>query len=138
MKKFAFILSISLFTIIGAMAQCDSTVMLHTVRQEMLNEKDEVIDNEDDAAKIDIGKDTIIITKDNGENIMTASIVKKDCKWKDRLKDGKSTYDIKIAFPDGTESAGTGVLEGKEGNLHFLLTIEKMQGRKIKAYIDKM
>ncbi|MHA4845542.1 hypothetical protein ACX0G7_15315 [Flavitalea antarctica] len=138
MKKLVIIISAWLLTMNVAFGQCDSSFVLHTVKQEMLNEKDEVVDNEDDAATIDISSNKIVITKDNGENILTATILKKDCKWKAALKDGKSAYELSVSFPDGRESKGTGTLEGKEGNLHFVLTFEHMQGKKIKAYIDKI
>lgn len=139
MKKFSLIIFVCLLAALGSIAQCDTSALdLHTVRQDMLNEKDSVMDAQDDAAKINIGKEQIVITKDNGENIMTATIIRKDCKWKEKLKDGKSVYDLKLVFPDGNESTGTASLEGKDGNLVFLLTFERLQGRKIKAYIDKM
>jgi hypothetical protein len=138
MKKFTIIFFACVFATAISYAQCDSTLALHTVKQEMLNDKDEVVDNEDDAAKIDISKDKIIITKDNGENILSATILKKDCKWKSTLKDGKSTYDLSVSFPDGKESKGTASLEGNDGKLYLVLTFDHMQGRKIKAYIDKM
>jgi hypothetical protein len=68
---------------------------------------------------------------------MTAMFLKKDCKWKDALKDGKSTYDLSVSFPDGRESKGNATLEGKDGKLYLVLTFEHRQGKKIKAYIDK-
>jgi hypothetical protein len=138
MKKFVVILAACLFTINAAFAQCDSSFVLHTIKQEMLNEKDSVVETQDDAAKIDISTNKIVITKDNGENILSATIIKKDCKWKEALKDGKTTYDISLIFPDGNESTGTAWLEGKDGKLHFVITFERLQGKKIKAYIDKM
>lgn len=138
MKKFAIIFFACIFATAISYAQCDSIPALHTIKQEMLNDKDEVVDNKEDGAKIDISKDKIIITKDNGENILTATILKKDCKWKTALKDGKSTYDLSVSFPDGRESKGNASLEGNDGKLHLVLTFEHMQGRKIKAYIDKM
>ena len=87
-----------------------------------------MVEYENDAAKIDFSKDKIIITKDNGESIMTATILKKDCKWKDALKDGKSAYDLSISFPDGRESKGTALLEATDGKLHLVLTFEQTTG----------
>ncbi|HTE26088.1 hypothetical protein [Flavitalea sp.] len=138
MKKFAIIFLACIFATAISYGQCDTTLALRTIKQEMLNDKDEVVDNKNDPAKIDISKDKIVITKDNGENIMTATILNKECQWKEALKDGKSSYDLSVTFPDGRVSKGTGALEAKDGKLYFVLTFEHIQGKKIKAYIDKI
>ncbi|MET0244347.1 MAG: hypothetical protein ABW174_12800 [Flavitalea sp.] len=133
MKKYILGLAITLVAGVSALAQCDSTISLKTSRQERLNDKDEVVKAQDDVATIEITKEKIVITKDDGNNIMDATITKKSCDWKSFLKDGKATYEIRITPPEGEVKEAKAWIEATAGKKTFYIL---MNDRKIKAIID--
>ncbi|RYF96794.1 MAG: hypothetical protein EOO02_21655 [Chitinophagaceae bacterium] len=88
---------------------------------------------QDDVATIEITRDKIVITKDDGSNIMDATITKKTCDWKTFLKEGKATYELKITGPDSEEKTAKALFEATAGKKSFYII---MADRKIKAIID--
>ena len=134
MKTFIFLL-ILLVTHNVVRAQCDKKVLLTASQTNYLDSSGAIERTVDEKSTIRINKSEIVIVVDD-ENKMVVNIKSNTCKWDTPFKQGKSVIKGTATQESGGTVNVTMDLEGKDGKVMLLFTIE---GRptKIKVVTDK-
>lgn len=136
MKTILFSFSL-LFSAVLSFAQCDKEVKLITSKTEYLDAAGVVQRTVDEQSTIDIGKTDILIVPGNADQKMIGTIQSTTCTWSVPYKEGKSVIKALFAKEPGQQMHVTITIEGKEGQLTFLMEIAEMPDRKIRVWVEE-
>lgn len=116
-------------------AQCDKNITLSASKTEYLDDAGTVQHTADETTSILISKDSLVITPSSAPAPMAGAITSQTCNWTTAYKEGKSV--IKAKLSDGNNVMNlTLTIEGKEGKVNVVATIEEMQGQQIRVAVD--
>ncbi len=128
----ALIVSITLQTTVNA--QCEKKLSLTSSKTEYLDTSGAVRKTMDEETEITITEKTITISPAS-DHTMTGTILSAKCEWKIPFKEGQSEF--KTEFEDQGEKKNiTIVLEGKEGKVSFLVTVDDASNKRIRVWAD--
>lgn len=134
MKRFALV-ALLLCGAFAGFAQCDKKVVLTASKTEYLDASGTVEKTEEETTDIQIFKDSLVIAPASAPAPMTGTISTHACNWSTAYKEGKSV--IKAKLNDGSNLVNlTLTIEGKDGKVHVLATIDEMPDRQIRVTID--
>lgn len=138
MKKMLFSFAIFLLAATAGIAQCDKYVIYHSDQQERISEDGTVMDNKTDVLSFEFTKEKITVNHAEKAGALTATIKETTCQWKDIYKEGKAIYKVEFQKPETSETTeGTMTVEAKEGKLHILIEMARLDGKKIKVLVNK-
>ncbi|RYG40562.1 MAG: hypothetical protein EOO01_27060 [Chitinophagaceae bacterium] len=126
-----------LFCTILSFGQCDKEVKLTTSKTEYLDAAGVVQRTVDEQSTIDIGKTDILIIPGNADQKMIGIIQSTTCTWSVPYKEGKTVMKALFKEPSGEERHVTLTIEGKAGQLTFLMEIAEMPDRKIRVWVEE-
>lgn len=138
MKKFLSLVVVLLLAASAGFAQCDKAVVYHSDKQDRIDAQGEVVGNTADVIRLEFTKESISVGVNEKTVEVTASIKEVDCQWKELYKEGKAVYKVTFQKPEtGETSEGSLTIEGKEGKLTILVEMARMEGKKIKLFVNK-
>ena len=138
MKKIILSFTVLLLAATATIAQCDKKVVYHSDKQEMISPGGDVVDTKTDVLSLEFTKEkiTVSIAEKTGE--LMATIKETTCEWKEIYKEGKAIYKVTFQKPESGETTeGSMTVEAKEGKLHILVEMERLEGKKIKVLVSK-
>lgn len=138
MKKFLSLVVVLVLATSAGFAQCDKPVVYHSDKQDRIDAQGEVVSNATDVIRMEFTKDQVVVGVNEKTEEVTATIKEVDCQWKELFKEGKAIYKVTFQKPDsGETSEGSLTIEGKEGKLTILVEMARMEGKKIKLFVNK-
>jgi hypothetical protein len=139
MKKIVLFASAVLLTVTTVVAQtpCEKKVVYHSESQEMISEAGDVGDTKTDVADVEVSKESVIVNIEGKGTKLKGTVKEIDCAWKKPYVDGKAVYKVTFAKDDGEMSDGTLTVEAKEGKITLLFEITAMNGRKLRALVNR-
>lgn len=139
MKKMMLAVIVLFITITTAIAQtpCDKKAVYHSERQELLDTDGQVVDSKSDVVDIEVTKEAISVKVNDKDGELTGTVKEVACEWKTPYQEGKATYKVTFAKGNGESSEGSLTIEAKEGKVTALFAIEAMNGKKLRAIINK-
>lgn len=138
MKKMLLSFAVLLLAATATMAQCDKYVVYHSDKLEMIGESGDVIDTKTEVFSIEFTKEKITVTVPDKTDALTAIIKETTCQWKDIYKEGKAIYKVEFQKPDtGETTDGSMTVEAKDGKLHILVEMARLEGKKIKISVNR-
>src|SRR6476620_9026712 len=140
MKKVLFLLM--LLTILGIVfsyAQCGKKQLITSGKTEYLDANGNVQRSVDENVTIEYDKSQITINIDapEGTNNMSGPIKSDSCTWTIPYKEGKSVIKALVSDARGDQKNLTITIEGKDGKLSFLASVEEVPDTRIRLTIDK-
>jgi hypothetical protein len=119
-------------------AQCNTSSVFTSSKTIYLDSLNSVVRTMDEFTTIEISKTEIIISPGNeGNRIMKGVFKSNACNWKVPYKEGKTMIRTAIADPGEEPGLVTVTIEGKEGVVSLLFTIDKEPNKRIKVIADK-
>ena len=118
--------------------QCNKRVTWYGSKAEMLGDSGQVIDTKQGGIEVEV--DSVRITvriKENAADSLGGKIKSTTCEWKDAYKNGKSVYKTELVTTNNASSEGSFTIEGVDGKITILMDIARMDGKKIKIYVDR-
>ncbi|MHA4845818.1 hypothetical protein ACX0G7_16710 [Flavitalea antarctica] len=127
-----------LLTTGGLNAQCDVNSVFTSSKTLYLDSNNTVMRTVDENTTIEITKTEILISpgNENGRT-MKGTFISNTCNWKIPYKEGKTVIKTVIADPGDDPGAVTIVIEGKDGVVSLVVTIDKEPNKRIKVVADK-
>ena len=140
MKKVLFLLM--LLTILGIVfsyAQCGKKQLITSAKTEYLDATGNVQRSVDENVTIEYDKSQITINIDasEGTNNMSGQIKYDSCNWTIPYKEGKSVIKALVSDARGDQKNLTITIEGKDGKLSFLASVEELPDTRIRLTLDK-
>jgi hypothetical protein len=120
-----------------ANAQCSKKIVWTGSKAEFLDANGAVENTLNEKVEVVSSKTDIKLShSDKDGDALTGKIKDFSCNWSDAFKNGKTI--IKSELAEGTNPANSGVvtIEGKDGKITILVTMDDKDGRTIKLYID--
>jgi hypothetical protein len=118
-------------------AQCDKTATFTSSQTNYYNTSTgEFVRAKDEKTVITITKTTLTIVPGDEEHKVTGPITKATCDWKVPFKEGKSIITA-VLENKGRERHATLVIEGKDGKVTAIYTIEESPNKKIVVTANK-
>jgi hypothetical protein len=138
MQKIILALSLVIVTGLTAVAQCDKKIKWTASKAEMYDQSGNVIDNKTATFLITMDSKNILLDiVENEEDKLEGTVGETTCEWKEAFKAGKSSSKVNMMNKNGETSAGTISVEGKDGKLIITFTLDMMNGKYVKIYVDK-
>lgn len=138
MKKMFLSFAVLLLAATAGIAQCDKYVIYHSDKQERISETGDVVATKSDILNIEFTKEKITVNHEQQPGALTATIKETICEWKEIYKEGKAIYKVEYQKPEsGETSEGVMTVEAKEGKLHILIEMARLDGKKIKVLVNK-
>lgn len=131
------ILFAALFVIAGyfSYGQCGTKVVFTSSKTQHLGADSSVQGSEDETTIVEFDKSTITITP-NG-NAMTGKIKSYTCEWATPYKVGHTVLKAEIVNQNGETKQVTITIDGKDGKIVFLGSVDDEPEHKIRMYADK-
>ncbi|HSZ84410.1 MAG TPA: hypothetical protein VK787_00180 [Puia sp.] len=137
MKNFLIII-VCLFAVNTiANAQCSKKVIWTGSKAEFLDANGSVENTLTEKVEVVSSKTDIKLShSDKEDDALTGKIKDFSCNWADAFKNGKTI--IKSDLSEGMNPANNGeiTIEGKDGKITILITMDNHDGKTIKLYID--
>ncbi|NII27139.1 hypothetical protein HB364_18775 [Pseudoflavitalea sp. X16] len=138
MKKMLLSFAVLLLAATAGIAQCDKNVVYHSDQQERISEDGSVMDTKTDVLSLEFTKERITVNHAEKAGVLTATIRETTCQWKDIYKEGKAIYKVEFQKPETSETTeGTMTVEAKEGKLHILIEMVRLDGKKIRLLVNR-
>lgn len=118
-------------------AQCNKKVIWTGSKAEFLDANGAVENTLTEKVEVISSKTDIKLShSDKDDDALTGKIKDLSCNWSDAFKNGKTV--IKSDLAEGMNPANNGVItiEGKDGKITILVTMDNREGKTIKLYID--
>jgi len=126
------------FLLIAAAAangQCQKKITWKSQKTEFLDASGKVQDVKDQPTKIETTPAHITVTTEDGD-VIEGDIKDMVCDWAQPFKNGKTTFTSLMAKSNGETRNVTITIEGKDGTINITVEVEKMQGKKMRMWID--
>jgi hypothetical protein len=138
MRNIFLALAILLFTASASIAQCDSKTKWQGAKGELVDPDGNVVDTKSATFVVIANAKTVSveIVEEPG-NPIDGDVSETTCEWKEAFKEGKSVYKTVLVQANGDSSPAVITIEGKDGKLTATLEIERMEGKKVRIYLDK-
>ncbi len=133
--KNVLLLALLLITKAG-FGQCNQDVTLTSSKTEYLDGSGAVQRSVDEQSTIEISKSGIIITPGNSEHKMNGTTQSVTCNWATAFQEGKTVIQAEFTDPSGSLRHATMTIEGKAGQVTFLMEIVEMPDVKIRVKVD--
>ena len=138
MRNIILVLALVLMTSAASFAQCDKKVKWQGAKGELKGTDGNVAETKSATFIIIADAKTISleILEDEGGKL-EGNVTETTCEWKEAFKNGKATYKTTLVRPDGNSSATTVTIEGKDGKFTAIVEMDRLEGKKVRVYLDK-
>jgi hypothetical protein len=136
MKKIILPSMLILFSAGITIAQCDKKFVLNSSKTEYLDSTGALQRFVDEPSIIEISNKQISIAPDGTEKKMTGPVKSHECNWKVPYKEGKSIIKAALSDQGGETKNVTITIEGKDGVVTFLATIDDDKSKRIRLKAD--
>lgn len=137
MKKKIVMMAILLLAGSWAFSQCDKKVTWHTSKMEILDTTGKVIKYWTENSTVETSDKAFIITPNqDAERKMTGTVQNILCNWKDRYKNGFTTFISEIHEPSGEIKHGTIRIEAANNKMYLYMELKEMANMKFRVTID--
>ncbi|RAK00393.1 hypothetical protein LX87_02095 [Larkinella arboricola] len=136
MKKLL-VLPLLLAGILPGFGQCDKHLTLALSKTQYLDGSGAVQRTVEENSTVEISPSDVVITPGGKtDHRMNGKIQSNTCSWSVPYKEGKSVYKARFEDPAGNQQNTTLTIEGKDGNVTFLLEIAERPDQKIRVNVD--
>jgi hypothetical protein len=116
-------------------SQCGTKVMFTSSQTQHLGADTSVQRTEDEHTAIEFDQSTITIWP--GDNHMTGKVDSTTCHWSAPYKVGKTRLRVTITNEQGETKKATITIEGRDGRIVLLATLDDMPDERIQLIADK-
>jgi hypothetical protein len=138
MKKIVFVVFITLVFGKLSFGQCDKKITWQSTKSEFLDAAGKVQNTREDSLWIETGTKDITVNHANvAEDQLKGTIKEVACNWSEPFKNGKTIIKAAITDASGNGTDGVLTIEGKEGDITITLSMDNMQGKQIRIFVNK-